>query len=197
MFSLSDCDSIDCSPPGSSVHGIFQARILERAAFFFSRGSSWSKDWTWVSCVAARVFIKQWESWVSWICTNLVNAAKLFSKDLVPSYSPVSTVLVVPCSCQYLIFFIIFITVILVVNLVVLLIFIFLITNEEHVYTFLLFIWMFSYVNIGLNPHLFFIRLPIFFLLISASSLYVLDMNPLSVMYIINGIFHSMSWLYI
>ena len=68
-----------------------------------------------------------------------MNAAKLFSKELVPSYSPNSRVLVVPCSCQYPVF-IIFITVIPVVNLVVLLIFIFLITNEEHVYTFLLFI---------------------------------------------------------
>ena len=34
------CDPIDCSPPGSSVHGIFQARILERVAISYSRGSS-------------------------------------------------------------------------------------------------------------------------------------------------------------
>ena len=36
----------------SSVHGIFQARILEWGAIFFSRRSSWPRDWTWVSCVA-------------------------------------------------------------------------------------------------------------------------------------------------
>ena len=34
------CDPIDCSLPGSSVHGILQARILEWAAIAFSRGSS-------------------------------------------------------------------------------------------------------------------------------------------------------------
>ena len=44
------CNPMDCTPPGSSVHGIFQARILERAATSSSRGSSWPRDWTWVSC---------------------------------------------------------------------------------------------------------------------------------------------------
>ena len=38
---LTLCDPMDCSPPDSSVHGISQARILERVAIFFSRGSSW------------------------------------------------------------------------------------------------------------------------------------------------------------
>ena len=37
---------MDCSPPGSSVYGILQARTLERVAISFSRGSSWSKDGT-------------------------------------------------------------------------------------------------------------------------------------------------------
>ena len=37
---------VDCSPPGSSVHGILQARILEWVAISFSRGSSWPRDWT-------------------------------------------------------------------------------------------------------------------------------------------------------
>ena len=41
-----------CSPPGSSVHGIFQARILEWVAISFSRGSSWLRDQTGVSCVS-------------------------------------------------------------------------------------------------------------------------------------------------
>ena len=40
---------MDCSPPGSSVHGIFQERILEWFAISFSRGSSQPMDWTWVS----------------------------------------------------------------------------------------------------------------------------------------------------
>ena len=47
---------MDCSPPGSHIHGIFQARILEWVAIPFSRGSSQSRDWAWVSCIAGRVF---------------------------------------------------------------------------------------------------------------------------------------------
>ena len=42
MLLLSDC--MDGRPPGSSVHGIFQARILEWVAVPFSRASSWSRD---------------------------------------------------------------------------------------------------------------------------------------------------------
>ena len=40
------CDPMDCSPPGSSVHGIIQARILEWVAISSSRGSSQPKDQT-------------------------------------------------------------------------------------------------------------------------------------------------------
>ena len=43
------CRPMDCSLPGTSVHGIFQARILEWVAITFFRGSSWPRDWTWVS----------------------------------------------------------------------------------------------------------------------------------------------------
>ena len=46
------CDPMDHSPPGSSVHGILQARILEWDAIPSSRGSSWPRDQTWVSCTA-------------------------------------------------------------------------------------------------------------------------------------------------
>ena len=45
------CNPVDCSPPGSSVHGILQARILEWVAISFSKGSSR------VSCIACRCFI--------------------------------------------------------------------------------------------------------------------------------------------
>ena len=48
----------DYIPPGSSVHGIFQARILEWVAFFFFRGPSQHRDQTWVSCVAGGFFMK-------------------------------------------------------------------------------------------------------------------------------------------
>src|SRR5574342_240891 len=46
------CDPMGCSPPGSSVHGILQARILEWVAIPFSRGSSSPRDQTQVSCVS-------------------------------------------------------------------------------------------------------------------------------------------------
>ena len=42
------CDSMNCSPPGSSVHGIFQTRILEWVSISFSRGSCWPRDQTHV-----------------------------------------------------------------------------------------------------------------------------------------------------
>ena len=46
------CDPMDCSPPGSSVHGIFQARILEWAAVPVSRESSQPRNQTQVSYIA-------------------------------------------------------------------------------------------------------------------------------------------------
>ena len=48
------CDAMDCSPSISSVHGIFQARILEQVAISYSRASSQPRDQTrisWVSCI--------------------------------------------------------------------------------------------------------------------------------------------------
>ena len=53
------CNPMDCRPPDSSVHGIFQARILEWLAIPFSRGSSQSRDRTQVSCIAGR-FLTIW-----------------------------------------------------------------------------------------------------------------------------------------
>ena len=49
-------DPMDCSLSGSSIHGILQARILEWVAISFSRGSSQSRNWTRVSCIAGRWF---------------------------------------------------------------------------------------------------------------------------------------------
>ena len=43
------CNPVDCSPPGSSVHGILQARILEWVAMPSSRGFSWPRDWSHIS----------------------------------------------------------------------------------------------------------------------------------------------------
>ena len=53
---LTVCNSLDCSPQGSSVHGILRARILEWIAILFSRGSSRPRDQTQVSCIAGGFF---------------------------------------------------------------------------------------------------------------------------------------------
>ena len=50
------CNPMDCSTPGSSFHGVLQARILEWVAIPFSRGSSQSRDRTMVSCTAGGFF---------------------------------------------------------------------------------------------------------------------------------------------
>ena len=54
---LTLCDPMDCSPPGTSVHGILKARILEWVAMPFSKGSSWPGDQTcvsYISCIGRR-----------------------------------------------------------------------------------------------------------------------------------------------
>ena len=53
---LTLCNPLDSSPPGSSVHGIFQTRILAWVVISFFRGSSWPRDQTCVSCIADRFF---------------------------------------------------------------------------------------------------------------------------------------------
>ena len=58
------CDPMDCSPQGSSVHGILQARILEWVAISSSRGSPWFRGWTHVSCVSCI------GRWILYHCTT-------------------------------------------------------------------------------------------------------------------------------
>ena len=57
------CNPVDCSLPGPSVHGIFQARILERVAI------SSSRDWTQVSCIGRRILYHQ----VTWEALNCLS----------------------------------------------------------------------------------------------------------------------------
>ena len=52
------CNPLDCSPPGSSIHGILQARLLEWVAMPSSRGSSQARDRTRVSCIAGGFFTR-------------------------------------------------------------------------------------------------------------------------------------------
>ena len=50
------CNPMDCRLPGSSIHGISQARVLEWVAISFAWSSSWPRDWTWVSRILGRHF---------------------------------------------------------------------------------------------------------------------------------------------
>ena len=50
------CNPMDCIPPGSSIHGIFQARMLEWVAISFFRGSSWARDQAQASHTLGRLF---------------------------------------------------------------------------------------------------------------------------------------------
>ena len=49
---LTLCDPTGCNPPGSSVHGTLQARILELVAISFSKGSSQPRDGNCISCIS-------------------------------------------------------------------------------------------------------------------------------------------------
>ena len=49
------CNPVNCRPPGSSVHGILRARILESVAISFSRGSSWVRDRTHISSIGRQI----------------------------------------------------------------------------------------------------------------------------------------------
>ena len=61
---MSLCNPMDCNLPGSPVHGILQARILEWVAIPFSRGSSWPMDQTCISCIGRWVLyhLNHWGS---------------------------------------------------------------------------------------------------------------------------------------
>ena len=75
------CDPMDWRPPGSSVHGIFQARVLEWVAISFSRGSSRPRDRTRVSWVVGRRFTigAKREAWQAYKTSVLFSACCSFS----------------------------------------------------------------------------------------------------------------------
>ena len=56
------CNPMGYRLPGSSVHGILQARILEWVAIPFSLKSSWLRDWTRISCIGRRI-LYHWATW--------------------------------------------------------------------------------------------------------------------------------------
>ena len=75
---------MDCSTPGSSVHGISQARILEWVAISFSRGSSPSTDRTHVSCIVGRM-LHHWAIWEAHHCKYLFSKCSFQSTAFPPS----------------------------------------------------------------------------------------------------------------
>ena len=85
------CNPMDCSPPASSIHGIFQARVLEWGAIAFSRGSSRLRDRTLVSHFAGRGFTSEppgKPQTSGRVCFKLVNIKfiKLWKQFLVCDY---------------------------------------------------------------------------------------------------------------
>ena len=84
------CDPMDCSVPGSSVHGICQARILEWVAISFSRGCSQSRDRTQVSRIVGRCFTV-WATRDHMVDLSIFwGVSKLFSL-MVPTYIPINS----------------------------------------------------------------------------------------------------------
>ena len=85
------CDPVDCSLPGSSVHGILQARMLEWVAISFSRASSRPRDRTRVSHIGGRRFNLWATREVSWmfsviICKKVVKKIWFISAQPKTSY---------------------------------------------------------------------------------------------------------------
>ena len=86
------CDPMDCSLPGSSVHRIFQAKILKRVAISFSRRSSRPRDWTWASHTVGRRFTvwatreAYWRKGPSLILRRLQKTTVLYLQVLIPLY---------------------------------------------------------------------------------------------------------------
>ena len=70
------CDFMACSLPGSSVHGILQARILEGVAILLFRGSSQPRDQTCVSCIAGRFFIVWSTREMEWLKGTCIHTHK-------------------------------------------------------------------------------------------------------------------------
>ena len=77
---------MDCNPLGSSVHGIFQARIQELVAISSSRGSSQPRDQTCVSCIGRQI-LYHWATWeaLSWL-VQLLSCVQLVATPWIPPH---------------------------------------------------------------------------------------------------------------
>ena len=79
---------MDCSLPGSSVHGVLQARILKWVAISFGRGSFQPRDQNHVSCIAGRFFPTEPSGKPSWLCMEMYKLGLTFLLDLLCSGLP-------------------------------------------------------------------------------------------------------------
>ena len=80
---------MNCSPPGSSVHGIFQGRIPEWVAIFYSRGSSWPRDRNCVFCISCigRWILHHCATWeAQYIYINIVLSNNFVIRDHLTQY---------------------------------------------------------------------------------------------------------------
>ena len=84
-------DSLDCGSPGSSVHGILQARILEWVAILFSRESFQPRDRTWVSCIASR-FFTVWAAREALCHYTFVKTSRMYNTNSGPWCKPWTSV---------------------------------------------------------------------------------------------------------
>ena len=85
------CDPMDCSPPGSPVHGIFQARTLGWVAISFSRRSSQPRDWTHnscVSCIGRRILYHCMGIMLGGNQISLITPTKSLPETMSPSSTP-------------------------------------------------------------------------------------------------------------
>ena len=97
------CDPMNCSPPGSFVHGTSQAKILEWIAISFSRESSWPRDWTGTSCNGRQILYHQatWEAslLLRWLLTIKMTYKHTFWKWRI-RITPPSQLIKPSCLCQ-------------------------------------------------------------------------------------------------
>ena len=96
------CSFMNCSPPGSSVHGTFQARILKWVAISSSRGSSWSRDRTCISSVSwiAKEILHYWAVWESYFPLQEVGFRAISDAMSFPSLWVTEVLLLLQLDCQ-------------------------------------------------------------------------------------------------
>ena len=82
------CDPMDCSPPGSSVHGIPQARVLEQVAISSFRGTSWPRTRTLISCIGTEPPGKPDQGYLLTIISHPFRLNTLGGQDRYPVWSP-------------------------------------------------------------------------------------------------------------